>query len=197
MQPMWSAGPKTGWFGIPRPSKTPHNLNIFEHISSSQFSNVYLHTSLWFGGSRYVYPRGSMSGTFTYITEWFCSGKCWDSYSSTIEHLDMFQCFFSKCSKWFGLIFHTCWDMLGNVSMFQFSGFSRYILTQICFLMFHTLLGFIFQFDVGRFNRSLQWFCCSPSRQATWLPHGGTGCAASPAEICLDSFGESTRWIYV
>ena len=27
------------------------------------------------------------AGIFTYITGWFCSGKCWDSYSSTMEHL--------------------------------------------------------------------------------------------------------------
>ena len=27
------------------------------------------------------------AGIFTYKTGWFCSGKCWDSYSSTMEHM--------------------------------------------------------------------------------------------------------------
>ena len=34
-----------------------------------------------------LYPRCSMYGIFTYKTGWFLSGKCWDSYSSTMEHL--------------------------------------------------------------------------------------------------------------
>jgi hypothetical protein len=29
------------------------------------------------------------AGIFTYKTGWFCSGKCWDSYSSTMEHMGM------------------------------------------------------------------------------------------------------------
>ena len=29
------------------------------------------------------------AGIFTYMTGWFILGKCWDSYSSTMEHLAM------------------------------------------------------------------------------------------------------------
>jgi hypothetical protein len=27
------------------------------------------------------------AGIFTYMTGWFCSGKCWDSYSSTMVRI--------------------------------------------------------------------------------------------------------------
>ena len=49
-----------------------------------------LKTIHWWGFLTMInhYPYANHgAGIFTYITGWFCSGKCWDSYSSTMEHL--------------------------------------------------------------------------------------------------------------
>ena len=59
---------------------------------------------------------------FTYITGWFCSGKCWDSYSSTMVRIwdpwfivsfppkkmvDLSWSFHSSATVYHSLVFHT------------------------------------------------------------------------------------------
>ena len=39
-----------------------------------------------------ILPTCSMYGIFTYKTGWFCLGKCWCAYSSTMEHMGYFCC---------------------------------------------------------------------------------------------------------
>ena len=38
----------------------------------------------------YFYHTHMLHGIFTYMTGWFCSGKCWCAYSGTMEHMRFF-----------------------------------------------------------------------------------------------------------
>ena len=52
-------------------------IYIYRYIPRCSMYGVYI----------YIYMDIYICGIFAYMTGWFMLGKCWDSYSSTMEHL--------------------------------------------------------------------------------------------------------------